>query len=86
MKICIERSDRMGDMILTLVKRAKRNPSYNSCCIKKYKYSNNLVCVKHEKSTSLSSFNNLINSINAENMIIILLFHPVVGTLDFFKK
>ena len=83
MKICIERSDRMGDMILTLPvirNKTKKSTSYNSrsCIKKKYKICKqfSLIDKTYEKSTSSSSFNNLINSINAENMIIILLFHP----------
>ncbi len=84
MKICIERSDRMGDMILTLpvIQAIKeQNPQAivhviasqrNVKICKQY----NLIDKIFEKSELSSSFNNLKKSINAENYDYYFAFSP----------
>ena len=84
MKICIERSDRMGDMILTLpviqgIKQKNPQAIIHVVASKK----NIKICKQfslidktYEKSTSSSSFNNLINSINAEKYDYYFTFSP----------
>jgi len=84
MKICIERSDRMGDMILTLpviqgIKQKNPQAIIHVVASKK----NIKICQQfslidktYEKSTSSLTFNNLINSINAEKYDYYFTFSP----------
>ena len=84
MKICIERSDRMGDMILTLpviqgIKQKNPQAIIHVVASKK----NIKICKQFslidktfEKSTSSSSFNNLIKSITAEKYDYYFTFAP----------
>ena len=84
MKICIERSDRMGDMILTLpviqgIKQKNPQAVIHVVASKK----NIKICKQvslinktYEKSTSSSTFNNLIKSITAEKYDYYFTFSP----------
>ncbi len=84
MKICIERSDRMGDLILTLpviLGIKQKNPQAIIHVIASDK--NLKICKQfsfidktYEKSTSSSTFNNLIKSINAEKYDYFFTFSP----------
>ena len=84
MKICIERSDRMGDMILTLpvIQGIKqKNPQAIIHVVASKKNVNickqfSLIDKTYEKSTSSLTFNNLINSINAEKYDYYFAFSP----------
>ncbi len=84
MKICIERSDRMGDMILTLpvIQGIKeQNPQAIVHVIASQKNSKickhfNLIDKIFEKSNLSSSFNNLSKSINAEKYDYYFTFSP----------
>ena len=84
MKICIERSDRMGDMILTLpvIQGIKqKNPQAIIHVVASKKNVNickqfSLIDKMYEKSTSSSSFNNLIKSITAEKYDYYFTFSP----------
>jgi ADP-heptose:LPS heptosyltransferase len=96
MKICIERSDRMGDMILTLpviqgIKQKNPQAIIHVVASKK----NIKICKQfslidktYEKSTSSSTFNNLIKSISAEKYDYYFTFSPSwFGLrLGFFSK
>ena len=84
MKICIERSDRMGDMILTLpvIQAIKEeNPQAKIHIVASKK---NLKICKlfslidkiHERSPSSSAFNKLIKSIGVENFDYYFAFSP----------
>jgi len=96
MKICIERSDRMGDMILTLpvIQGIKqKNPQAIVHVVASHK--NLKICKQfslidktYEKSTSLSTFNNLIKSISAEKYDYYFTFCPgwFGLRLGFFSK
>ncbi len=96
MKICIERSDRMGDMILTLpvIQGIKqKNPQAIIHVVASHK---NLKICKHfslidktyEKSDSLSAFYNLRKSINSEKYDYYFKFSPgwFGFLLGFFSK
>ena len=84
MKICIERSDRMGDMILTLpvIQGIKQqNPQATIHVVASQK--NLKICKQfslidktYEKPTSSSAFNNLIKSISAEKYDYYFTFSP----------
>jgi len=84
MKICIERSDRMGDMILTLpiIQGIKeKNPQSKIHVVGSQK--NLKICKQfslidktHERSLSFSAFNNLTNSIRAEKYDYYFAFSP----------
>ena len=84
MKICIERSDRMGDMILTLpvIQGIKqKNPQAIIHIVASQK--NLKICKQFlmidktfEKSTSYSTFNNLIKAISAEQYDYYFTFSP----------
>jgi len=84
MKICIERSDRMGDMILTLpvIKAIKeKNPQAIIHTIASHKNIKicklfTLINKTYEKSMSLSTFINLKKSINAEKYDFYFAFSP----------
>ena len=96
MKICIERSDRMGDMILTLpvIQAIKeKNPHAIIHVIASQK--NIKICKQYslidkifEKSKLSSSFNNLIKSISAERYNYYFTFSPgwFGLRLGFFSK
>jgi len=96
MKVCIERSDRMGDMILTLpvIQGIKeKNPQAIVHVIASQK--NSKICKKFslidkifEKSTLSSSFNNLTKSISAEKYDYYFTFSPgwFGLRLGFFSK
>ena len=84
MKICIERSDRMGDMILTLpviqaIKEENPQAIVHIVASKK----NLKICKQfslidkiHERSPSSSAFNKLIKSIGVENFDYYFAFSP----------
>ncbi len=84
MKICIERSDRMGDMILTLpvIQGIKeKNPQAIIHVIASQKNSKickqfNLIDKTFEKSTLSSSFSNLMKSIRNEKYDYYFAFSP----------
>jgi len=96
MKICIERSDRMGDMILTLpvIQGIKQqNPQATIHVVASHK--NLKICKQfslidktYEKPTSSSAFNNLIKSISAEKYDYYFTFSPgwFGLLLGFFSK
>ena len=96
MKICIVRSDRMGDMILTLpvIQGIKqKNPQAIIHVVASQK--NLIICKQfslidktYEKSTSSSAFNNLIKLISAEKYDYYFTFSPEwFGLLlGFFSK
>jgi len=96
MKICIERSDRMGDMILTLpvIQGIKeKNPQAIIHVIASQKNSKickqfNLIDKIFEKSKLSSSFNNLTKSISAEKYDYYFTFSPgwFGLRLGFFSK
>ena len=84
MKICIERSDRMGDMILTLpiIQGIKeKNPQSKIHVVASQK--NLKICKQfslidktHERSLSFLAFNNLTNSIRSEKYDYYFAFSP----------
>ena len=84
MKICIERSDRMGDMILTLpiIKGIKEaNPHAKIHVVASQKNLKicrqfSLIDKTYEKSNSFSAFNNLIKSISSEKYEYYFAFSP----------
>tara|TARA_B100000029_G_scaffold163999_1_gene160078 strand:- start:1079 stop:2080 length:1002 start_codon:yes stop_codon:yes gene_type:complete len=96
MKICIERSDRIGDMILTLpvIQGIKeKNPHAIIHVVASYK--NLKICEQfslidktYEKSTTSSAFNNLKKSISAEKYDYYFTFSPgwFGLRLGFFSK
>ena len=96
MKICIVRSDRMGDMILTLpvIQGIKqKNPQATIHVIASQKNLKicrqfNLIDKIYEKSNSLSTFNNLTKLISAENYDYYFTFSPdwFGLLLGFFSK
>jgi len=96
MKICIVRSDRMGDMILTLpvIQGIKqKNPQAIIHVVASKKNINickqfSLIDKTYEKSTSSSTFNYLIKSISAEKYDYYFTFSPgwFGLSLGFFSK
>ena len=84
MKICIERSDRIGDMILTLpvIQGIKqKNPQATIHVVTSQKNLKicrqfSLIDKTYEKSTSSSTFNYLIKSISAEKYDYYFTFSP----------
>ena len=84
MKICIERTDRMGDMVLTLpiIKGIKELNSHAEIHViaskKNIEICNNFNCINkiYERPTSISTFYNLRKSINSEKYDYFFVFSP----------